>query len=267
MGLSFWFPFIRRKSYNPAQLYQSIVAKVTLNRRRRLDVLGTCYRVIRRIYSNNPPDLAHRMLEKEVSRSGKESHGRRARRSTDRAERTTPALDALESRLDNGLRIRKRHFVDVRLGLISSFYWSRESRLGFAQYMQNTGWTAKVVDTEADLAIASDAEPDGIVISNDLDMMAHASIQTLWRPVSGGVILAYTVPDLLKALGVTHSQLTALAVTIESPAPLSSDSESFPQRPPTASLEPTAPTSDPQDHSHPPLTPPTKNRSASPAKG
>ncbi|KAF9109572.1 hypothetical protein BGX30_008315, partial [Mortierella sp. GBA39] len=63
-----------------------------------------------------------------------------------------------------------------------------------------------------DLAIAIDAEPDDIVISSDSDMMAYASIRTLWRPVSGGLILVYTVPDLLKALGVTRSQLTALAV-------------------------------------------------------
>ncbi|KAG9067690.1 hypothetical protein KI688_011277 [Linnemannia hyalina] len=217
------------RGYNPAQLYQSIVAKVAPNRRRRLDVLGTCYRVIRNSYSNNPPDVAHRKLEKEVSRYGssldmslyidgyqavEKSHTAAEREGVrDRAiERTTTALDTLESRLDNGLRIRKRHFVDVRSGLTSSFYWSRESRLGFAQYMQNAGWTVKVADTEADLAIAIDAEPDDIVISSDSDMMAYASIQTLWRPVSGGLILAYTVPDLLKALGVTRSQLTALAV-------------------------------------------------------
>ncbi|OAQ24176.1 hypothetical protein K457DRAFT_24319 [Linnemannia elongata AG-77] len=70
MGISFWFPFIRRKGYNPALLYQSIIAKIAPDKHRRLDVLGTCYQVIRNSYSNNPPDVAHRMLEKEVRRYG-----------------------------------------------------------------------------------------------------------------------------------------------------------------------------------------------------
>ncbi|KAF9139896.1 hypothetical protein BGX30_007338, partial [Mortierella sp. GBA39] len=112
-----------------SQLYQSVVAKITPNRRRRLDVLGTCYRVIRNSYSNNPPDVAHRMLEKEVSRYGssldmslyidgyqavEKSYTAAEREGVrDRAlELTTTVLDTLESRLDNGLRIRKRHFVD-----------------------------------------------------------------------------------------------------------------------------------------------------------
>ncbi|KAF9316077.1 hypothetical protein BGZ91_005633 [Linnemannia elongata] len=228
MGISFWFPFIRRKGYNPALLYQSIIAKIAPDKHRRLDVLGTCYQVIRNSYSKNPPDVAHRMLEKEVRRYGssldmslyidgyqavEKSHTAAEReRVRDRAlERTTTALDILDSHLDNGLRISKRHFVDVRSSLASSFYWSRESRLGFAQYMQNAGWTVKLADTEADLAIAIDAQPDDIVISRDSDMMAYTSIRTLWRPISRGLILVYNVPDLLKALGVSRSQLTALA--------------------------------------------------------
>ncbi|KAK5816265.1 hypothetical protein F5H01DRAFT_202893 [Linnemannia elongata] len=228
MGISFWFPFIRRKGYNPALLYQSIIAKIAPDKHRRLDVLGTCYQVIRNSYSNNPPDVAHRMLEEEVRRYGssldmslyidgyqaveKSYTAAERERVRDRAlERTTTALDTLDSRLDNGLRISKHHFVDVRSSLASSFYWSRESRSGFAQYMQNAGWTVKLADTEADLAIAIDAQPDDIVISRDSDMMAYTSIRTLWRPISRGLILVYNVPDLLKALGVSRSQLTALA--------------------------------------------------------
>ncbi|KAI8606021.1 hypothetical protein EDD21DRAFT_79587 [Dissophora ornata] len=229
MGLNGWFPFIRRMGYNPVPLYQSVVANIATNRRRRLDVLGTCYCAIRNSYSNTPQDVAHRMLEQEVSRFGSSLDmtlyidGYQAVEKSDTAaereglrkralERTTTALGTLESRLDQDLRVRKRHFVDVRSGLASSFYWSRESRLEFAQYMQDAGWTVKVADTEADLAIAIDAEPNDITISGDSDMIAYASIRTLWRPVSGGCILVYTVQDLLRALDVTRSQLTALAV-------------------------------------------------------
>ncbi|KAF9904961.1 hypothetical protein EC991_002201 [Linnemannia zychae] len=43
-------------------------------------------------------------------------------------------------------------------------------------------------------------------------MMAYASVQTLWRPVSRNVILAYSMSDLLKSVGFSRNQLTALAV-------------------------------------------------------
>lgn len=78
--------------------------------------------------------------------------------------------------------------------------------------MQDVGWTVKVANTEADLAIVIDVELDDIIISRDSDMIVYASIQTVWHPVSGGHILVYIVPDLLRTLDVTHPQLTALAV-------------------------------------------------------
>ncbi|KAF9927644.1 hypothetical protein FBU30_003020 [Linnemannia zychae] len=80
--------------------------------------------------------------------------------------------------------------------------------------MQNKGWTVKVADTEADLAIAINADPDAIIFSSDSNMMAYATAHTLWRPVSGSVILVYNIPDLLGALDITRAQLTALAVDI-----------------------------------------------------
>ena len=66
--------------------------------------------------------------------------------------------------------------------------------------------------TEADLAIAIDANPGDIIISCSSDMLAYESIVTLWRRVSKGMILVYSIPDLLSALGITCAQLTALAV-------------------------------------------------------
>ncbi|KAF9927236.1 hypothetical protein FBU30_003419 [Linnemannia zychae] len=104
----------------------------------------------------------------------------RERKREQASELTIVALDTLESRLDNDNR--------------------------------NKGWTVKVADTEADLAIAIDADPDNIIISSDSDMMAYATVHTLWRLVSGGVILVYNIPDLLGALDITRAQLTALAV-------------------------------------------------------
>ncbi|KAG0064076.1 hypothetical protein BGZ89_009395 [Linnemannia elongata] len=87
-----------------------------------------------------------------------------------------------------------------------------ESRRSFADYMTERHWTVKVVATEAGLAIAIDANPGDIIISRDSDMLAYGSIVTLWRPVSNDIILVYSIPDLLLALGITRAQLTALAV-------------------------------------------------------
>ncbi|KAF9129861.1 hypothetical protein BGX30_013727 [Mortierella sp. GBA39] len=61
-------------------------------------------------------------------------------------------------------------------------------------------------------AIAGDAQPGDIVISSDSDMMAYASVQTLWWPVSQGLILVYSMPDVLKTIEFSRNQLTALAI-------------------------------------------------------
>ncbi|OAQ25053.1 hypothetical protein K457DRAFT_1898402 [Linnemannia elongata AG-77] len=95
---------------------------------------------------------------------------------------------------------------------LAFYYWSMESRRSFADYMTERHWTVKVVATEAGLVIAIDANPGDIIISRDSDMLAYGSIVTLWRPVSNDIILVYSIPDLLLALGITRVQLTAPAV-------------------------------------------------------
>ncbi|KAI1306435.1 hypothetical protein EDD11_004766, partial [Mortierella claussenii] len=229
MGLFDWYPFIRRKGYTPFRLYRSVLMSITASGRRRLDVLGSCYKVIRSSYCNMSQDAAHRSLEKEVSRFGTalnmtlyidgdpakekaETAAERQKRREKALEQTATSLTTLESRIDNNQGLRKRHFVDVRSGIASSFYWSMESRRSFADYMAERHWTVSVVATEADLAIAIDANPRDIIISCDSDMLAYESIVTLWRPVSNGMILVYSIPDLLLTLGITRAQLTALAV-------------------------------------------------------
>ncbi|KAG9060883.1 hypothetical protein KI688_007952 [Linnemannia hyalina] len=54
--------------------------------------------------------------------------------------------------------------------------------------MAERHWTVRVAATEADLAIAIDANP-GDIITCDSDMLAYESIVTLWRPVSNGMTL------------------------------------------------------------------------------
>ncbi|KAH7054817.1 hypothetical protein BKA57DRAFT_489687 [Linnemannia elongata] len=228
MGLFDWYPFIRRKGYTPVQIYRSILASIITNGRRRLDVLGSCYDVIWSSCSNMSQDTAHRSLEKEVSRfetaldmtryidgdpakEKSETAAERQKRREKALEQTATSLTTLESRIDNNKRLRKRHIVNVCSGLAFS-YWSMESRRSFADYMTERHWTVKVVATEAGSAIAIDANSGDIIISRDSDMLAYGSIVTLWRPVSNDIILVYSIPDLLLALGITRVQLTALAV-------------------------------------------------------
>ncbi|KAF9909410.1 hypothetical protein EC991_008549, partial [Linnemannia zychae] len=230
MGLKGWYPFIRRQGYEPVVLHLSALSSSSsTNGRRRLDVLGACYKVIRNSYMNNTQEVANLILEKEIGRFGSVTEmtlyidGYQAAEKSDTAvvrqrqrekarERTAVCLDTIQYRMDNRLRLRKRHFTDVRSGLSSSFHWSLESREDFARHMASKGWTIRNVETEADLAIAIDAQPGDIVISADSDMLAYASVRTLWRPVSKGVILSYIIPDLLQMLGITRPQLTALAI-------------------------------------------------------
>jgi hypothetical protein len=229
MGLFDWYPFLRRKGYNPMQLYLTIVSSLNTSGRRRFDTLANCHRVIQHAYSTKSGDEAHRMLEQDIERFGnalnmdvyidgpqaEEKRFAAASRETNREkalERAEAGLATLETRLSDNSRIRKSHHTTVRAAFSTSFYWSLASRIQFAEYMRSRGWTVKSCRTEADVAIAQDAQPNDIIVSTDSDMFAYSSIVTIWRPVSKLVILVYKVPDVLLTLGITRSQLTALAV-------------------------------------------------------
>ncbi|KAG9069614.1 hypothetical protein KI688_010518 [Linnemannia hyalina] len=193
--------------------------------------MANCFPVIQQAYSNQnlPPDDAHRILENDIKRFGDPLNmrlyidGDQAEEKMDTAKardakrhkalnRTEKSIKVFEERLNSNLRVRKRHFTDVKAGLKSSFHWSLRSRQEFANYMRHRGWTVIVCRTVADLAIAMDAQDIDVIISKDSDMMAYQSVTTLWRPVSNNLILVYKIPDVLATLGISRTQLTALAV-------------------------------------------------------
>ena len=225
MGLKDWFPFLRRKGYEPSVIPPSVIAGTLGNRTGRLDVLSF-YPVIRNAYSHQTLDQAHLILEKTLSRFGtKESlilyidggqavekqettRSREAAREK-AAVKCQQSLDVLEQRIINNEKARKRHFVDVKTNLSSTFYWSSSARQSFVDHLRQAGWNVKLCETEADVAIASDCQPGDIVISADSDMLAYGP--TLWRPVSKGLVLAYNRAELCRILGFSSAQLTALA--------------------------------------------------------
>ena len=78
--------------------------------------------------------------------------------------------------------------------------------------MKQAGWTVRICDTEADLVIAADCQPDNVVISADSDMLAYDSVSILWRPISKYLVLVYKLADVCQQLGLSRDHLTALAV-------------------------------------------------------
>jgi hypothetical protein len=230
MGIPGLFSLVRKKGYNPDVSRASTLSNTTNNKGRRLfDVLGTCFVDIRSAYTSQPQDVANTILREKIEPYGHKGNmtlfidgpqaveksltaqTREAKRSK-AMEELSKSLDVYESRLDGGLRLRKQHFVAIRTGFSSSFYWSQESRQNFAKYMQELGWTVVICDTEADVRIAREAQINDIVISKDSDMMGYASVKNLWRPVSDNCIPVYKITDVLLTLGISGTQLTALAV-------------------------------------------------------
>ncbi|KAF9344736.1 hypothetical protein BGX26_003973 [Mortierella sp. AD094] len=173
--------------------------------------------------------MAHTILEQDVMRFGTKENviiyvdGVQAKEKEftsqirqDAREKATKrcekSLDELQRRIDNNLKVRKRHFTDAWTGLASSFYWSLPIRDAFVKYMQDKGWNIQRCETEADIAIARDCGSDDIVVSADSNMLAYPSVSTLWRPISKNLILIYNISDICEDLSVSRIQLTALAV-------------------------------------------------------
>ncbi|KAF9344664.1 hypothetical protein BGX26_004059, partial [Mortierella sp. AD094] len=230
MGLKGFYPLLRKKGYQPSVVHSSAVPTTsTTTTIRRLDLLSR-FGVIRAAYSQNAVDKAHMILEKDIQRFGSQENiliyvdGAQAAEKKDTAEirvnarkkavaQCEKSLTELKGRIDNiNTKPRKRHFTDVKTSLANTFYWTLPMREAFAEYMKEAGWTVRLCETEADLAIAQECKPNDVVISADSDMLAYSTVTTLWRPVSKGLILVYDLEDVCRTLSLSRAQLTALAV-------------------------------------------------------
>ncbi|KAI7826005.1 hypothetical protein BC939DRAFT_447508 [Gamsiella multidivaricata] len=193
MGLNGWYAFLRKKA----------ASTTSSTATRRFDLLSR-FSVIRNAYTRNSIEVAHTILELDVMRFGTKENiiiyvdgvqaevkeftaqiRQEAREKT--TKRCKESVDELQRRIDNNLKVRKRHFADAWTSLASSFYWSLPIRDAFVK-------------------------SDDIVVSADSDMLAYPSVSTLWRPISKNLILIYKISDICEVLGVSRIQLTALAV-------------------------------------------------------
>ncbi|KAG0075497.1 hypothetical protein BGZ93_004186, partial [Podila epicladia] len=184
---------------------------------------------IRRAYESHPDEIAHGILESEITKFGPKkllvlyidgepavekgfTSAIREERRKNSLEVADRHMDTLEKRNKAGLRLRKYHFANVTKNLSGAFYWSREKRQEFVRYMRDKNYTIIESPTEADLHIASDCQPTDVVVSRDSDLLIYRNVRTIWRPISKGRFLVYNMDDVLATLEITRTQLTVLGV-------------------------------------------------------
>ncbi|KAG0344392.1 hypothetical protein BGZ54_005874, partial [Gamsiella multidivaricata] len=147
MGLKGWFPFICKKGYEPTVIQQSGTTTTSTTSTKRIDLLSR-FSVIRTAYTQNSVEKAHAILEKDIEQFGskdtvivyvdgaqaqEKEHTAQARQKTREkaASRCKEALDFLQDRINRNLKVRKRHFTDVKTNMASTFYWSLPIRASF----------------------------------------------------------------------------------------------------------------------------------------
>ena len=231
MGIVGLWPLLKKKGYEPA--FRSHVPLVRSTSEAaavcRLDIQGTFYMNIRSAYIRHPAEIAHQIMEQQISKMvpkdrtvlyldgapAKEKESTHAQRRQTRQDSATDAeklLVQLRDRIQKGESVRKWMFNAIKKATEKVFYWSAESRVEFAQYLEQNGWQVQVAPTEADLAIARDCGPADIVISKDSDMAIYTTVHRICRPISGGRFLDYILQDAVEALGLTRQQLCVLGI-------------------------------------------------------
>jgi len=73
MGLPGWFPFLRKKGYEPSVIYQSAAPTTSSTATRRIDLISR-FAVIRHAYTRNPIDKAHKILELDITWFGSKNN-------------------------------------------------------------------------------------------------------------------------------------------------------------------------------------------------
>ncbi|KAF9570266.1 Rad2 nuclease [Mortierella alpina] len=227
MGVVGLWPLIKKKGYDPA--FRNRVPLESEGSVCRLDVLGTFYLNIRSTYIRHPPEVAHEILERQISNMvakehtvlyidgepAKEkapTHAQRNQWRKDAAEEAEKLLAQLHHRVTQEQNVRKWMVSAIKKATEKVFVWSAESRAEFARYLEQQGWQVLIAPTEADLAIALDCGPQDVVISKDSDMVVYKSINHICRPISKGRFLDYDVQDVAEALGMSRQQLCVLGI-------------------------------------------------------
>jgi len=230
MGIPYLWPFVRKKGYEARLQSQFPQDPLPPGSFFRVDILGSMYSTIRRIFLKNDATMANTIFEQHLRSlllpqpttilylDGLSPEEKRTTRDEREARRFTSLTNAntvlleMEAILQSGGRLRKQHFRKLNKFINASFYLSTNLRIALARYLQEKGWRVVECPSEADIQIAIDCKADDIVISGDSDSLVHSSIKTIWRPLARGGYLEYNVPQLLEKLELSRTGLTVLGV-------------------------------------------------------
>ncbi|KAF9083795.1 hypothetical protein BGX29_002902 [Mortierella sp. GBA35] len=127
-------------------------------------------------------------------------------------QKALSCIDDVESRVEGGRRVRKSDIKKLSKNVRAAFYWSLDSRKSLALYLISKGWNVVECPSEADTAIATDCQPDDIVVSGDSDMLIYDTVNTVWRPMARCQFLEYRLTEILDHLGISRAQLTTLGI-------------------------------------------------------
>ncbi|KAG0311406.1 Rad2 nuclease, partial [Dissophora globulifera] len=199
----------------------------------RVDVCATHNTPIRHVYSN-PIDLnaAHSILEHWLlkisdkdklrfyidglpAQEKKKTHSDRHERRQKALVKANTAVSKLECRLAEKKRIKKYYIADANKNLQKAFQWSLDDRKSFVAYMTEKNYDIVLCPTEADVLIAAECRPQDAVVTCDSDLLFYRTVPTVWRPVGSykaRCFVPYEKPAVLKALSLSSTQLTALAI-------------------------------------------------------
>ncbi|KAF9951583.1 hypothetical protein BGZ72_006941, partial [Mortierella alpina] len=231
MGIHGLWPLIKQKGYEPTVLFRSTCASnlASPTSTIHVDLQACLFVAIKQAYSNHPPAIAHGILEGKLGQLVPKSNcviyvdGLRCKQKAQThaardKDRTTSLNEAKEKITEFAGMVERREkatrqtFVGIKKSLGQAFVWSLEAKVSLVAFLQHSGWQAVLSRTEYDIEICRAFNKGDVVATIDSDLLIYASIETIWRPVSGGRFLQYRIVEVAASLHLTRPQLTALGI-------------------------------------------------------
>ncbi|KAF9917207.1 hypothetical protein FBU30_000882 [Linnemannia zychae] len=200
----------------------------------RVGVCGSHFSDIRYIYNNAQADIniAHTRLAQQLLQYGSKdaivlyvdghsaieksgTHIEREKVRRGHRQSAQKQLKVLVDRLSSKKRIKKHHITKLNNHIKAAFCWKLEDRRSFVQFMTNADFNIILCGTEADVQIASDCQPDDVVVTSDSDLLVYKSVSVVWRPVGRGKtrkFLVYKRAAILEVFNLASESLMALAI-------------------------------------------------------
>ncbi|KAF8924149.1 hypothetical protein BGZ47_004183 [Haplosporangium gracile] len=194
MGIPALWQHLRREGHEATLLKHFPSTPLPPNAFYRIDILASFYSTIRRIHTTSlDQNIINTLFEQHLISHGipktsflyidgpfpAEKSATRETRETKRTQalqKTQACIGDMEVRVGGRRRVRKPDFNKLFNNIRAAFYWSQESRISLVAYLINNGWNVIERPSEVDIAIASDCQPNDIVVSGDSDMLIYDTV-------------------------------------------------------------------------------------------